>query len=450
MPELNWERFAIWNDAHFSLGGQSNNELEQIIAELPRVNYRLNPGDRRDVVGGEVPQPFNLSKELKKEKTKPGTIAHLFSIPRRNHMSYELGQQILNVHNDLPQTYQFRDPKAYVGVEVEVENVLMVDPNITLGFWSVHQDGSLRNHGREFKTPPIQLCYLEPALVHLFKGLNPNIDFSKRTSIHFHFDMTNNTPDESISTLLLYTAVENLLFKFASLERRKNIFCVPITESVIFWKPIASSMDFLMQAGNYWHKYTAMNILPIRELGTFEYRHMPGTTNVRTLLIWADLLSRLRVYAYKTPLKEVIKRIGELNTSSRYLNFLQDVFDDLVVYLDTSSLIQDMEGPCAIVKNCSVANEFHKKVCAMKIEDGSSLAKIWKTTDKKKSKLEFTDHQIRAIIWFNREKPLTHSNTLNIDDCHAIYDWCKSHSDWLRRNYIEVFDSLFNEAPFEL
>src|SRR5258708_1191940 len=110
--------------------------------------------------------------------------------------------------------YKFADPKTLVGIEVEVENVMYINPNIPLAFWQITEDGSLRNNGREFKTLALPLKYVESALKQLSEGLNPNVDFSVRTSVHVHQDVRGMAMSQLIGLLLTYISVESLLFKF--------------------------------------------------------------------------------------------------------------------------------------------------------------------------------------------------------------------------------------------
>src|SRR3990167_2684205 len=103
--------------------------------------------------------------------------------------------------------FSFLDPKTHVGIEVEVENVSYINPNIPLCFWQITEDGSLRNHGKEFKTFPIPLQHAHVALEQLFQGLNPDIDFSHRTSIHVHMDIRGLTMSQLLGLLLTYTVL---------------------------------------------------------------------------------------------------------------------------------------------------------------------------------------------------------------------------------------------------
>ena len=349
--------------------------------------------------------PGLVDKVVKKMKTKDVTldgtkVADAFNIGSPKSISMQFGSKFLehNPHLISPTPYIFKTPKLLVGVEVEVENVQSIDPGLLLCFWDMTEDGSLRNNGREFRTWACPLLYVEPALRQLFYGLNHDVDFSKRCSIHVHIDVRQLTLSQLVGMMLTYTAVENLLFRFASLERRRNIFCVPVTETRLLTNTWADPINMLMGINQIWQKYSALNMLPIQKFGTIEFRQMPGTANVKQLLIWIDLLSRLRVYAYKTPLKTIIETISSLNTSSRYRQFVESVFEELTVFLDTTSLLQEMEKPVSIVKNSTVTNLFHQWVANSKTKD-SSFNKIFKA-------LEFEDlstSQLKCLEYLHKK-----------------------------------------------
>ena len=100
------------------------------------------------------------------------------------------------------------------------------------------------------------------------------------------------------------------------------------------------------------------------------------------------------MYVYRTPLKIITETISSLNTSSRYRQFVESVFEELTVFLDTSSLLQEMEKPVSIVKNSAVTNLFHQWVSNSKTKD-SAFNKIFKTLefeDLSSSQLRCLDH----------------------------------------------------------
>ena len=259
--------------------------------------------------------------------------------------------------------YPFADMKSHVGIEVEVENVTYINPNIPLCYWIIAEDGSLRNHGKEFKSVALPTSRVQLALEQLFNGLNPDIDFSSRTSIHVHVDVRGLTINQLITVLFTYAVLENVLFKFAGVHRRNSIFCNPITETRLFNQlNISDKHNLRAMFDTVWGKYSAMNLNPVRQFGTVEFRQFPGSADITKLCIWIDLLTRIKVYAYKHSLEHVVTEISQLNTTSEYRKFVNSVFGELIAYLDTTSLLADMEKAVYICKNCAAINEFHQRV----------------------------------------------------------------------------------------
>ena len=275
----------------------------------------------------------------------------------------------------LENPYVFRNPKGLVGLEIEVENVLSVDPNLTLMFWNIKEDGSLRNNGREFVIKgAIPIGFVESALRQLDRGLNPDRDFSIRTSVHVHQDVRGMTLEQLTSLILIYITVESILFKFAENNRKNSIYCVPITQTELL-NSITQTIDMkhiVRNIDSFWLKYSALNLLPIKEWGSIEYRHMPGTLDIQKLLVWIDLISRIKIAAYKWTIEDLHNRIFALNTNSQYYHFLEDLFGSLVTYLDVNNLIRDMESNVFYVKHCAIVNDFHKKVITSSVP-GSML-----------------------------------------------------------------------------
>jgi hypothetical protein len=276
-----------------------------------------------------------------------------------------------------------------------VENILRIDPNVTLMFWDIKEDGSLRNNGREFVTPGvIPVSLTESALTQLFACLNEDIDFSNRTSIHVHMDVRQLSLQQMVALLLVYTTVENLLFKFVGNNRRTNIFCVPIVETNLLSDMRLDPKVFMHSIDRMWSKYSALNLLPIVSQGSIEFRHMPGTRDVHTIVTWIDMISRLKTFVYKNSYDSIVNQILHLNSNSMYRQFVDQVFDSLVTYLDTSNLLKDMEKPVWLAKNCASVNAFDLRVTT-KPEEKSHLGQRFGMWMKKLSVKQY-----RALVGF--------------------------------------------------
>lgn len=302
-------------------------------------------------------------------------VRDCFKVRSPNRLGVEQAEDFFGAQKlVLAHPYPFEDHKSLVGIEVEVENVLAVNPNSTLLVWEMVEDHSLRNNGREFRTLAIPLGYAQHSLEVLFRGLNPDVDFSARTSIHVHQDVRGLQLSELLTLLFTYVCFEPLFFKFAGNNRKTSIYCVPLLQTTLFNQLTNKEhlQHSLAHLGNWWPKYSALNLQPVSSFGTVEYRHLPGTDNIAKILVWLDLISRIKVWAYKNSFDEVMARISDLNTNSQYQSFLNDVFGSAARHLDNSDLLHDMEEGVTAVRNCVIYNEFHN---SLKLESGSPLAR---------------------------------------------------------------------------
>lgn len=177
------------------------------------------------------------------------------------------------------------------GAELEIEDVRdyhaghLEDNGV-----SVTEDGSLRNNGKEFLLAPSYLL----SSVEKFKythakiKLGPN-PFSARTSVHVHVNCMYSTVEQVRTLLLLYAIFEPLTFAYAGTERKNNIHCMPLNSTYMpnkYGNPIPDLVEG-------WHKYTAFNLCPLRELGTVEFRHLGGTADPVRYEEWLKFISTL-------------------------------------------------------------------------------------------------------------------------------------------------------------
>lgn len=175
------------------------------------------------------------------------------------------------------------------GIECEIESITRI-PN-TLDVWSVTEDGSLRNNGKEFITTPLS----KDRAIEMFGALhaqsfyNREHAFSERTSIHVHMNCQSLAVQQVRVLVLLYAMFEEYFFAMTAPNRRSNIHCVPLTETYL---PVlyGNTLQGMLQR---WHKYTALNIKPLSQHGTVEFRHMHGHADQLLFAEWLGVLGRL-------------------------------------------------------------------------------------------------------------------------------------------------------------
>jgi Putative amidoligase enzyme len=176
------------------------------------------------------------------------------------------------------------------GIECEIEGVQ--DGQYFTGF-DTTKDGSLRHNGYEFISCPMPM----ETVLTAFRNLHSSLllipldegNFSRRTSTHVHMNCRSLTAEQVKTMVMLYALFEEVFFLMVDKNRRGNIHCVPLTETFLPSK-YSHSIHSLRDC---WHKYTALNILPLSKQGTIEFRHLQGTNSVELLEEWLTCLGNL-------------------------------------------------------------------------------------------------------------------------------------------------------------
>lgn len=232
-----------------------------------------------------------------------------------------------------------------IGIEVEVENYQLVqEPKRT---WIITDDGSLRNNGIEYITKPIP-ANIAPAALHnlLDESLSQKCCFSPRTSVHVHVNCLD-MPIEKIPTVvLLYAAFEELFYRFTGRSRNKNIFCVPLMDTALLYA--ISHKQWNVLPGS-WSKYSGLNLCPLIEKGTLEFRHMHGTRDVVKLTTWIDLLTKLVDFVFKSDTGWLRKVLYGFNRNTHVPLLLSDIFGETAEKLQYRSF-EDIESSVRYMK----------------------------------------------------------------------------------------------------
>lgn len=224
--------------------------------------------------------------------------------------------------------FKWSHEDGLVGIEIEVENIRT--PAVLSPHWTAKDDGSLRNHGMEYVSVPLQVKQIQPALSALYASLKlqNQPDFSNRTSTHIHLNCRDLTQDQVWVMVMLYAIFEKHFYGFAGAKRLNSIFCVPLYRCNI----LNNINDVVYAFSPNWHKYSGLNILPlidnnsVRGYGTIEFRHLYGTADQTLILEWIDQILCLRKACLEIKKEDLIEQIKTMNTTSDYLALFYRVF----------------------------------------------------------------------------------------------------------------------------
>lgn len=237
---------------------------------------------------------------------------------------------------------------VFMGLEIELEHLrnfeahVHAKPMIDSGLWTITEDHSLRDNGREFimqeqgTGQPIMgndvvraLEAFQESMKLLDKAKKPP-HLSDRTSIHVHLDVRDLEEEHIDRFALLYYTFEEILFKWIGDDRDKSNYCRTAARNYDVISRTAGLLranDVPFQNRVGWgNKYDAFNFLAIKGLGTIEVRSMRATTDMDTILQWMNILLRLHEAAQDATI--TVESFPELVSQGGMKAFLERVFKD--------------------------------------------------------------------------------------------------------------------------
>lgn len=245
-------------------------------------------------------------------------------------------------------------PDLVVGLELEIEN--WRGEAVYFGF-DFKEDNSLRGSAIEAVTKPTKTRFIEEQLRGFFKknGITED-NYSERCGTHVHMNISDMNPEQLGTFCLLYQVCERLMFRYVGGDRDQNIFCVPWEQAGINYDLLHTMRTRTKDVSRGWRKYAALNLVPITTYGSVEFRHLPGTCDIDYIMGWINLIGCMYNYSMSKSYAETQKRVIDLNTSSAYDQFINDVFGKYVALFQTNNLQEDMETGVINVKLMSVSD----------------------------------------------------------------------------------------------
>lgn len=232
--------------------------------------------------------------------------------------------------------------RCNTGIEIEAENVHHRDSiRRDVKFWTLKDDGSLRNRGVEFVlTRPLRGADIVHSLEEIeaaIKRYDPEIDMSDRTSLHVHLDVRNYDTQKLLTYIVLNIILEKILFSYAGMDRYYSNFCTPILEckrNSVAIGNIIDSKDFMIHGGlNSQGRYASINVASVTRHGSIEYRMHKGTYKANEIINWLNILYSIKNYAnnYKGDVQSLIDKVCKDK-----INFFQDIFTKYTDLIDLS------------------------------------------------------------------------------------------------------------------
>lgn len=227
---------------------------------------------------------------------------------------------------------------GHIGLELEIEGnplpttgmVEAIKAPTTGSQWVGKVDGSLRGSALEYvlSTPCMvsEVEYLLSELWGSFRNTGTRFKLSNRCSTHVHLNMRGKKINQLTSIIALWTTFEEALINWCGEQRRTNHFCLSAKDAntlVSRWNNVLDGKGFAFHDGM---KYSALNVRPLWELGSIEFRTMRASETYEPLRDWAVFLHHLIEYAsehYQNP-QDLGRDMSELGGRQVFYDICRD------------------------------------------------------------------------------------------------------------------------------
>jgi hypothetical protein len=200
---------------------------------------------------------------------------------------------------------------SFIGVEVELEGAKL--SNHEFKYWEKKEDHSLRGNGAvelaskypyKFNDLVVSLAELESS-VDSTGGCSP----SDNCSVHVHVDIRDLEDKQFLNMLVTYSIVEDMLFNYCGVRRRKSKFCVPWADArgqlddagkmfrSLSNKVTERNIPPIRKALGSFHKYSGLNLLAAAKYGSLEFRMHPPEYRAEPLFRWINILLKIKKFA---------------------------------------------------------------------------------------------------------------------------------------------------------
>lgn len=244
---------------------------------------------------------------------------------------------------------------SHVGIELEIEEV----GDLNIPYWNCVEDGSLRNGCELVCAEP----YAGETLFNAIEALSEAVGNSEaqgtwRCSTHVHLDVRDCDSNVVKKIILAYAFYERMLFKCSGFHRYRSNFCPAFAVVQAQLMNASSSFNydgerFFNRLLQQWDKYTSLNLLPLAQFGSVEFRISEPKWK-RTNLI--NLVNRYLV------LKKLAVENSNLS-DQEFVNFLNTCgFTPMIDYLPLDYAVSQDDLDFGFIMANDVLNIRHSSV----------------------------------------------------------------------------------------
>lgn len=357
-----------FNDPNLHIQDLNGNILQPAQQATQEGQFPFGP-----VEAWESDPYFSITKETMADPTKPVTPKEFFGFD--SPVIYFSRSTVDKIQSTGISIKEHRGNRF--GIELEIEGfntppgsskmsasryinpVELVKISPESDCWYFVKDNSLRNNGGELVSSVLPIEHVEKAVNTLFVEMLPQMSAypraTHRCGTHIHMDVSDQTFDNILKFVLLYLLNEGFFYYISEdVSREDSNFCPPINstqyalqlpltfyrlrQAMLGQETYHSVFECLLDR---WKKYTALNLLPVKQYGSIEFRHFPGTLSRKQVISWVNHINEFQVWTRHWTLKELVNEIIETPLKDA-LKFMFPTFSTMYTPEERSGIEGDL------------------------------------------------------------------------------------------------------------
>lgn len=243
--------------------------------------------------------------------------------------------------------------KGEVGIEIEccfdsydAVATTVVD---SIPSWKLEEDGSLRWANK----CGVELVLKKPVIRDDVNSVLNEVDRyfrkfkvveSPSAGIHIHINIQDMEVIHVINMICLSILFEESLLKFSGPTRINNLFCKKINTHIGLIFSVSECINFgsfdLLNRVMSNNRYCFMNILPLLQYGSVEYRSLRSTKDMEVIKTWIKLLLKIKDFSikFKTPLD-----LADFISNTEHSEIVEKCFEEMEGVINQYDTLDSIE-----------------------------------------------------------------------------------------------------------
>lgn len=255
------------------------------------------------------------------------------------------------------QMFNVKQVEGDFGLEVELEGRL--GNRNTVDRFRYEHDGSLEDGVELVLREPTPIGDLKLVMSDLSKVISScTIKPSIRCGVHIHINATHMNALQLVNFLTIYYTLENIMLDHCGEGRQSNLFCLRGADAEYQIKCAGRALSGDVHSLDDTIRYTALNLLALRNYGSLEFRALrtPTKSKMKEISKWVEVLLHIRecAMAEESPAK-ILSTFSGFEAKEFVLKYLPQLAQDV---FNTDGWVEKLKSGMRIAQDLVISGDW--------------------------------------------------------------------------------------------